>query len=590
MSHRDWTRRDLLKWGLGTVATTAALEGLGNILHVPGWHKLLGGSYLPNPHWSIKDSFEVTRQLGRMGTAAQLGALLQLQEAAAQSESDPWILITVKVFDQTHAPLVFALGEIDQAASLRDNNQVGQVRTAEDADATHFATRMASNATRQHLTAQGIKSLSRNPRMARLRFNEWFGSRLLNGTYDGAATKSNANVFGYNNYVGAFPEDVAIQVGLGVQPMDNIPVHQLFLGKMRKDLCDLAHFAALKGLVTSPLGITGFMMGENYDSNGSMLNNVVLSGLSAADNAKFDVSGRSLGQIVSNIDQSLNDGFGDYRDKNTSNLTYLFDKLSISNPQRRSALLDNRQKVKNSISQMTALGNLEKTTHIASPAANIANRQAFFEGGTYVERAAQQEFMAQCAFVAETLKIDVLPYRNFSLFLNLNDLDGSNIDNPTNGSTSFRANSLNYVEGMRQLAMGLNMLARAISGKNALIVVVTDGGRSRNMGDGSGPGIAMLMGPKKSGYLDDEVHGPMDRINSLEREFLDDLGNRSTGLPWTTGGNDWGLCDNFGRRLTGMQVNMGDWQVGALQFMAEKQRRNVVAPELGRYVRFKRRA
>jgi hypothetical protein len=321
-----------------------------------------------------------------------------------------------------------------------------------------------------------------------------------------------------------------------------------------------------------------------------MLNNVVLSGLSAADNAKFDVSGRSLGQIVSNIDQSLNDGFGDYRDKNTSNLTYLFDKLSISNPQRRSALLDNRQKVKNSISQMTALGNLEKTTHIASPAANIANRQAFFEGGTYVERAAQQEFMAQCAFVAETLKIDVLPYRNFSLFLNLNDLDGSNIDNPTNGSTSFRANSLNYVEGMRQLAMGLNMLARAISGKNALIVVVTDGGRSRNMGDGSGPGIAMLMGPKKSGYLDDEVHGPMDRINSLEREFLDDLGNRSTGLPWTTGGNDWGLCDNFGRRLTGMQVNMGDWQVGALQFMAEKQRRNVVAPELGRYVRFKRRA
>ncbi|MEN9528505.1 MAG: hypothetical protein RI932_378, partial [Pseudomonadota bacterium] len=101
MSHRDWTRRELLKWGLGTVATTAALEGLGNMLHVPGWHRLLGGGTLPNPHWSIKDSFECTRQLGRMGTAAQLGALLQLQEAAAQSESDPWVLITVKVFDQT---------------------------------------------------------------------------------------------------------------------------------------------------------------------------------------------------------------------------------------------------------------------------------------------------------------------------------------------------------------------------------------------------------------------------------------------------------------------------------------------------------
>jgi hypothetical protein len=505
------------------------------------------------------------------------------------------VLITVKVFDQTHAPLVFALGEINPDDPAKNQNEVGEVRTAGDADATHFATRMAANATREHLAAEGIKSLSKDPRLAKLRFNDWFGKRLLNGTYDGAATKRPlSNVFGYDNYLGQFPSDVAIQVGLGVQPMDNIPVHQLFLGKMRKDLCDLAHFAALKGLVNSPLGITGFMMGENYDSNGSMLNNVVLSGLSAADNAKFDVSGRSLSQIVANIDQSLNDGFGDYRDKNSSNLTYVFDKLSIANPQRRSALLENREKVKSSIRQMKALGALERTPHIADPAAGIANRQAFFEGGTYVERAAQQEFLAQCAFVAENLKIDVLPYRNFSLFLNLNDLDGSNIDNPTNGSTSFRANSLNYVEGMRQLAMGLNMLARAISGKNALIVVVTDGGRSVNMGDGSGPGIAMLMGPKKSGHLDDALHGPMDKINSLDRTFLADLGNKSTGLPWTTGSsaaNDvWGLCDNFGNRQTGMQVNMGDWQVGALQFMAEKQRRNVVAPELGRYVRFKRKA
>lgn len=589
MSHKDWTRRELLKWGLGSVASTAALESLGNMLHVPGWHRLLGGSYLPQPHWAIKDSFELTRALGRSGAASQLAAMLQLQEAAAQQESDPWLLITVKIFDQVHTPLVFALGKIDPNNALAAQNNVGQVVTVSDADDKHIAITKAMQATREHLSQSGIKSLSKNERLAKLRFNEWFGSRLLNGTYDGQVQKNSNNVFGYDKYVSTFPDNVAIQAGLCVQPLDNIPVHRLYLGKVRKDLCDLSHLAGLKGLVKSPLGITCLMMGENYDSNGSMLKNVVLSGLTAADNAKFDVDGRSLADIVGNINQSLHEGFADTRTKDT-NLTYLFDQLSVAKPQRRLALLESRAAVGNTIKQMEALKDREKEPLFALDE-KISNKQAFFDEKekVYSFGAAKQEFLSHCAFVAETLKIEKQPYRNFSLFLNLNDLDGSNIDNPINESTRFKANSLNYVEGMRQLAMGLNILAQAIQGKNALVVVVTDGGRNENMGDGDGPGFAMLMGPKKLGMLDDALHGPMDVINSVDRKALDRLGRTTTGLGWSTGEANWGLCDNLGRRLTDTQCNMGDWQVGALQFLGEAQNRSVVAPELGRFVRFKRK-
>lgn len=595
MSHNEWTRRELLKWGLGTVATTAALESLGNIVHVPGWHRLLGGSHLPNPQWSMMDSFEITRMLGRRGAAAQLATLLQLQQSAyAQGPNDDWVLITVKVFDEVHQPLVFAFGEIDPEDPLKGQNKIGQVKTANDADADHFALFKATQSTREHLAANNIKSLAHDERLAKLRFNEWFASRLLHGTYDGKPKANEGTAFSYGTYVNTLPSDVAIQVGLCVQPMGNIPVHRLHLAKMRTDLCDLSHFAALKGLVNSPLGITCLMMGENYDSNGSMLQNVVMSGLTSADNDKFDVGGRSLREIVQNVNQSLADGFVDTRKINESNLTYLFDKISVSNPERRKNLLEARANVRASLTQMLQLGDVERTAHVPTLDEALSNKQAFFANGAYTEGAAQQEFLSHCAYVAESLKIPNMPYRNFSLFLNLNDLDGSNIDNPTNGSTSFKANSLNYVEGMRQLAMGLNILANAIKGKKALVVMVTDGGRSKAMGDGDGAAFAMVMGPKGPGMLDDALHAPEDVIKSMDRDMIHALGSTKKGLSWTTGSvagdgqAPWGLCENDGRRVSGVDANMGDWQVGALQFLGEKQGRSVVAPELGRFVKLKK--
>lgn len=599
MSHNDWTRRELLKWGLGTVATTAALESLGNILHVPGWHHLLGGSHLPNPRWSTMDSYEITRMLGRRGAAAQLATLLQLQQAAqAQSANDDWVLITVKVFDEVHQPLVFALGEIDENHKLKDQNRVGQVKTVDDPDADHFAIYKASMATRQHLAQEGIKSLAHTERLAKLRFNEWFASRLISGTYDGK-TKQAANAGAYESYVDTFPSDVALQVGLCVQPMDNsIPVHRLQLGKMRKNLCDLSYFAALKGLVNSPLGITCTMMGENYDHNNSIAQNGVMNGLTLADEKSIGVVGRRLGEIVANVNQSLAAGFVDERKISEANLTYLFDKISIANPKLRKNLIEARVSVRNSLTQMLNLGKVERTPHAfdAGKVPGLSNIQAFYNDLTkvYDETEAHQEFLSHCAYVAEALTIPNMPYRNFSLFLNLNDLDNSAIDVAKNGSTGFRANSLNYVEGMRQLAMGLNILANAINGKKALVVVVSDGGRSKEMGDGAGGAFAMVLGPKGPGMLDDALHAPEDILSTENRKVLHALGSTTSGLNWTTGSKPgdgqipWGLCENDGKRVFDDQCNMGDWQVGVLQFLGEKQGRSVVAPELGRFVRLKK--
>ncbi|MEN9825133.1 MAG: hypothetical protein RI953_878 [Pseudomonadota bacterium] len=583
MSSMNWSRRDLLKWGIGAGVTTAFLESVGNMIRVPGWNHLLTGSHQPFPQWWVKDSFHLTRELGHVGSAAQLAAFFQLQEAQAQAGSNDWSLITIKIFDQVHHPLVFALGKLTEDkknTTFRDNSN-------------HPALNKAS-ASKDYLKSNGVCDLSVDPRFAALRFNNWFGQMLKFGTFDGREVNTTArNAAGYESYVGTFPDNVAVQTGIGLQRFTNFAVHNLTLTKIRPSLCDVNHLAGYKGLVTSPLGITAFMMGDQYDANGSVEFNVVYSGLSSNENARHEVVGRSVSRLVQNIDQSLSGGFGDYRSVNSNtdrNLSYLFDKISVVDPKRRNAILDSRQKVADVITSLRNVAGNEMAT-MAYPNTVLGNQQALFNttSNSATTVSAKQEFLSQCAFVAKALTISGKPYRNFSLFLNVNDLDGADIDNPINGIAS-SYNALNYVEGMRQLAMGLNILANATKGTKTLILVVSDGGRTRDMGDGSGSCFAMLFGPKGEGGLDDALHGPLNIINSDDYQTtapLQTLGERTTGLDWTSGGENWGLRNNNGTKATG-QAMVGDWQVGVLQFLAEVQGRNVMAPELEKYVKFKR--
>ncbi|NBW80677.1 hypothetical protein EBR21_02885 [bacterium] len=562
------------------------------MIRVPGWNHLLTGSNQPFPQWWVKDSFHLTRELGRFGSAAQLGAFFQLQEAQAQSASSDWSLITIKIFDQVHTPLVFALGKLTddgKNTTFRDN-------------ANHPALNKASTSL-NYLRDNGICDLCTDPRFAAVRFNNWFGQMLKFGTFDGKEVNTTTkNAGGYESLVGVFPSEVAVQTGIGLQRFQNFAVHNLVLTKVRPSLCDVNHLAGYKGLVMSPLGITAFMMGEQYDANGGEAFNVVYSGLSTNENTRFEVVGRSVGRLVQNIDQSLSGGFGDYRALESTtdkNLSYLFDKISVVDPKRRSAILQSREKVNKVIKDLRDVASNEIKT-MAYPATVLGNQQSLFNDTTKKAAVinAKQEFLSQCDFVAKSLKIDGKPYRNFSLFLNVNDLDGAVIDDPINGIAS-PFNALNYVEGMRQLAMGLNILANATKGTKTLILVVSDGGRTRDMGDGSGSCFAMLFGPKGDGGLDDALHGPLNIINSGDYQIsaplqrLGELGAglegtaQSTVLEWTSGGNTWGLRNNNGTKATG-QAMVGDWQVGVLQFLAEAQGRNVMAPELEKYVRFKR--
>ncbi|MEY3903078.1 MAG: hypothetical protein RL189_2384 [Pseudomonadota bacterium] len=586
MSSRNWSRRDLLKWGVGAGLTSVLMDSVGQMIHVPNWNRLLTGSAHPYPQWWVKDSYELTGMLGKRGSAAQLAAMLQLNEAYAQSSSDDWTLITIKIFDQVHTPLVFALGKLTEDGK----------NTTFAGNANHPALNKASQS-KNYLMANGITDLSDDPRLASLRFNKWFGSMLLNGTFDGKDKSENSkNALGYDEYVGRFPSNVAIQTGIGLQRFNNFAVHNLTLTKIRPSLCDVNHFAGLKGLVKSPLGITAFMMGDQYDANGSVEFNVVYSGLSSTENARFEVVGRSVSRVVQNLSQSLSDDFGDYRELNSTtekNLSLIFDKISVFDPKRREAILNSREKIKKSRDRLIKVAADESKTLVYTgvSAADIGNRQADF---ITAERKAKevdskQEFLAQCAFVANALEISGQPYKNFSLFMNVNDLDGANIDVPINGIAS-SYNALNYVEGMRQLAIGLNILSNAIKGKKALIMVVSDGGRTRDMGDGSGSSFAMLLGPRGEGGLDDALHAPMNVINSDAYEAaspLQTLGEQTSGLAWTTGGNDWGLRTNTGAK-SNAQTMVGDWQVGVLQFFSEAQGLNIMPPELESYVRFKR--
>lgn len=623
MSGNKWSRRDLLKWGIGTGVTTAFLESVGNMVHVPGWNSLLTGSLQPFPDWWVKDSHQLTRYLGRHGAAAQLATFFQLQQAQALPDAVPndWSLVTIKIFDQVHTPLVFALGKL--TADGKDTMFAG---TSPD---NHPATNKAVGS-RAFLEKNGIKNLASQPRLAGLRFNKWFGDMLHHGTADGKPKSSTSkNACGYDSFVDLFPDNVAIQTGIGLFRFKDFAVHNLTLTKIRPSLCDLSHMAGYKGLVQSPLGITAFMMGDQYDANGGVENNVVFNGLSSAQLTNFAVSGRSVKSIVDNIDQSLSGGYGDYRsfdgktvsdtDPNSKgkNLSNLFDRISVQNPKRRTAILDSREKLRAVITELKTLGSNEdkeidyKNMFADELSANpndmakfreaIGNSQAIFNKTEKKasEQQSKQEFLAQCAFVSKSLAIQGQPYRNFSLFLNVNDLDGSAIDQPVNGIAS-SYNALNYVEGMRQLAIGLNMLAKASSGKNVLIMVVSDGGRSREMGDGVGSSFCMLLGPKKEGGLDDALHGPMKII---EADKFDDkahpihiLGEIDpntkderyiNALAWDTGGTDWGLRSNSGIAEKA-NAYVGDWQVGVLQFLAEAQGRNIMAPEFERYVRFKR--
>jgi hypothetical protein len=112
---------------------------------------------------------------------------------------------------------------------------------------------------------------------------------------------------------------------------------------------------------------------------------------------------------------------------------------------------------------------------------------------------AASEFLAQCRFVKTALQIPGRPFRSFTLHLNVVDLNTTAPDETPQVVANVRA--MNVIEGMRQLAVGLNMLAQACAASpNTFVVVVSDGGRTANFADAT-LSPAFVIGPGLKDWL-----------------------------------------------------------------------------------------
>src|SRR4029079_15035047 len=149
----------------------------------------------------------------------------------------------------------------------------------------------------------------------------------------------------------------------------------------------------------------------------------------------------------------------------------------IANPPLNFAgeLKARKAQIQTIFSRIQAAGALESTVTTITGVTN-AERGALQDFNATANTDARMEFLAQCKFVQAALDSDGKPFRNFTLYCHLSDIDGASFDKTVADTQT--TEGLSYIEGMRQLAVGLNMLAKSISKyRNVYVAVVSEGGR-----------------------------------------------------------------------------------------------------------------
>ena len=480
------------------------------------------------------------------------GAFFGVHRAIAQEDSNDWSLVQIKVCNHIYSPLIFALGQLKSD---------GKITTSSGVRRTGQAAGLAGTA----LIAKGVEEVSNIDRFRKLRLNRWFADILQNGTADGLPQTS-TNILGLElNDVGVFSDKVALQGFLGLT-QEGGGNHSLLGCKLRKTLPDLTLFSQQNGLISSPLGISCFMMGNTYDkAEGSLDRNAVLGG-GVAENPV--VPSRTVQEYVKQVSQFVGSTYSD-RDSVEQNIVYRLDKLASSDPKLRREMIASMQQFRSAVLKFNTSSLLESRVQTIN--AQLGNGQSSNSGST----GATSEFLAQCKYVAQALDMPGIPLRNFSLFLNVVDLDGKNLDAtinaPNKDADNIRAYS--YIEGMRQLGMGLNILAQKIAqGSKVIVCVSSEGGRSTAMAD-SKVSCMLVMAPKGTGMLGDALYADMKSINEPGSSIVQD----SAAL--TSAGN-WGLADTLkdvdGKdAAAGVKPSTGDVQMGIVDFLEEKTGRSV---------------
>lgn len=469
-----------------------------------------------------------------IGDALQGGtSLLRYRDAAYGQTADQWTMVTVKVVNHVYTPLVFLLGDIAANGVDKGSSNVAPSPTL----------RMTNKVAKDTM-GPAMNKRSDWSRVDGLFLNQWFANMLRYGTYDGNPADGHNRVLRdfHPDFVQEFPrsDEVALQafLHLGQRPTGNHSLQNLTLSDEQGDL---AWALDSQGILFSPLGATCFNAGNVFDSaEGNLKSNAILKSTDKGTEAA-GLNGFSVNDSLNILAQSLSSPHTDLRfcpsgkydprkDYNSKvNLSYHLDQIVKGNSQLRCQLLDSLVNLRSQVKNLEVAQLIEKQTcyypgiDAANPidkvrrrwgSAQTHNPQRIIELLTPkldsrgkelpppnhypVESVPDMEFLGQCAYTIRSLEMPGQPLRNFSLFLNTHDLDGKNLDValggiPAGQKTEIRA--LSYCEGMRQLAVGMNMFAQSIKKGNKLIVqFISEGGRSAAMGDDT-LSFAFVMAP-----------------------------------------------------------------------------------------------
>ncbi len=503
------SRRQILQASLlgGLAGTFGAIAPASNLrsLGAPGPSTFAGGAL---------DGFELLRRAVRQGQRIQLGG-----SVAHAAPEDEMVIVTIKIMNLIHSPLCFKLG------ALNAGEDDVLPYTGPTAPNVALSAKFSNVNSFNLLTARGVDKPSDIPRFKSLRMNKWFASILNTGMDE---TNGVPNVLTAAD-IGPFPgaDDVAVQAALGVS-QTNLSLNHSFENcslPRSTDAAkggDIGYHCARQNLVTSPLGLVCFNMGvivETTDAIGNVPNRVV-----GNDLRTVVALGRSVDSYVTVLRQAVGLGLID------EDLVAKFDALVKADPTLANELKKNRATLQAALAAMGSASAIEGRNHEMPGVNGAANLQAI---GSAANQTAKSEFLAQCKFVQRALEVPGKPFRNFTLMINVMDLDGLPLDvAPINNGVG-AANACSYVEGMRQLAIGLNMLAHVIKRhRNVYVVVVSEGGRSAERGDSKASQI-LLMGPGGTGRLKDHLYADMAAVNSQADPFRADPNSGNVGMTGT---------------------------------------------------------
>lgn len=476
----SFNRRELLKYlAMTSSASLIATSGIENLA------RALMPSNGPQNLYNSIDTFKI---LQHMPWIKKSGVLVPESTAMAQ-ENDDSVIITVKVLNHIHSPLCF---KFDYTGSS-------------DA-AMPWAAKIPTGAIRTQMLSAGLDEMTDIPRWEKLKLNKWFAKILNSGMPEDEKRSAVLN----ETEIGEFPseEDVAFQAFLSVNQTSPSLNHSFQNTTLRNSAKvghggDINYHLAMNNIIKSPLGVTALTMStvETTDSIGRVANRVVSNNL-----VDVAAEGRPVEKYVSLLAQSIGTGFIN------EELLDKFDAFAGVESELRQQMAASRPEIKRKISDLRATAEAEKQEHTID-VANISNTQSFT--GSIMETAHQQ-FIAQCLFAKRVLEIPGKPLRNFSLLLNLKDIDGAGLE-----VTAVERDSqpFSYIEGMRQLGIGLNILAHAIKKhKNVYVVVISEGGRASTRGDNK-VSHSFIMGPGGSGGLKDHLYANTTALNNPSDAF-----------------------------------------------------------------------